>query len=229
MSDKPKWYNRAPFADGWTGPHDMDCGVRGAIFADDETLAKTPIFGLGSAERHARSCAAGWYSDCFGQETYNGKVYSLESDDDESDDDAPAAFYAVVTHSDWSEVTVDPEPCDCESDAAHRADDMARMIAEHEREYEFVFQAAGRCRIDLHEANELRRRALKHEWANRGLTALGLGGVIASKTLHCETARELWTHAEGARDKVFSDIRAARPYASDARLSDAWREGWSAI
>ncbi|MYE82133.1 MAG: hypothetical protein F4X36_09900 [Gammaproteobacteria bacterium] len=192
--------------------------------------------GPARAWRYARHDAVtgarhkGWHVDAQEFETLTGFVYACQDDYRDDEEPSPISFYALVVSDDTDEQLLDPDAYDDPVPAALAADAMARCFAEHQRACDEINAHAARARIELAEANRIRREALAILRHARDYPAEG-------DTLGPQFAR-LWRQADAGRRRAFDIIREHRPpqreHPFDPRtiatpeehIADAWRGGW---
>lgn len=100
--------------------------------------------------REAWRMDGGWYADPFQHDTYTPIVYRL-----------PRGLLwpgYVASDSDW--VILDDEPCDDETAARHRADQMAERAAEDEYAYQVREQERADLELDIDTATDELRALL---------------------------------------------------------------------
>lgn len=181
------------------------------------------------ATEHARHDAlqrvrhVGWYVDAFREATLTGHVYVHEPDDG----DAPASFYAAALSDDTDIHYLDPGVYDDPVDAAVAADEIARIAAEHQLEYDETRLSAETLRCELRRARELHREAfdlLRHA-CGCPADAAALGPAFA----------RLHARAAALRSRVLADLAQQRPSPPRPGTEHphplavrwlAWRDGW---
>lgn len=157
----------------------------------------------------------------------------------------PVTLYFAMTESDESDCTwLDPEAYETDLAAALASDHMTEKLAETERNYQFVWSRAGKCSQDLHEANDIRRKALGYLRQARQHKAELMGihkgrvSLFAMRWIYpaawrtIETmeseAQRLWDMSECARESVFAEIREHKPTCSIQFEGANWYEAWKA-
>ena len=110
-------------------------------------------------------------------------------------------------------------------EAAKRADRLAELLAEREREYSEAGDAGQTARRMLQDANDDIRQAFEHIRA----AVSSFPCAPDSSALHLETAISLLHVGTRARVKAFEYSNENRPpgrFPWTARLVEAYREGW---
>ena len=184
-------------------------------------------------ERHDQLTGArytGWYTDDGQFETLTGFVYAFADESGDEVDDPPASYYALVESDDTDCHYLDPDVYDDPVDAAHAADRMTELIAELERECDGLRGQAMEARLELAEANRIRREAFAILRHVRDCPADGdnLGPAFARLWRQAETGRRrafeiVEEHRPPRRELPLDPARVATPYECRA---DAWRDGW---
>ena len=181
------------------------------------------------ASEHARHDSlqrvrhVGWYVDTFREATLTGHVYSHEPDDE----DAPASYYAAALSDDTDIHYLDPAVYADPLDAAIASDEIARIAAEHQLEYDEMRTCADSLRSDLRRARHQHREAfdlLRHAYGCPA-DAAALGPAFA----------RLHARAAALRARVLADIAQQRPSPPPPGAApahplvvrwNAWRDGW---
>ena len=160
-------------------------------------------------------------------------------------EERPLTWYFAMTESNESDcVWLDPEIYESDMDAARASDHLAERLAETERNYNSVWQKAGKCAMDLKEANDMRRNAIEYErQARRHVAELMAShenrvSCFALRWIHpaawrtIETmraeARRLWDLAEDSRESVFREIGEHKPSFTTKFNGANWYEAWKA-
>ncbi|MDE0658676.1 MAG: hypothetical protein OXI79_03395 [Gammaproteobacteria bacterium] len=207
----------------------LSCGVT-AHLVDPSNIRPARATRFDRHDRITRARHSGWYADEGQFDILTGFVYAYAEEPDEQDDDPPATYYALVESNDTDCHYLDPDAYDDPVTAAQAADRMAELVAELERECDAIRNRAIEARLELAEANRVRRDALgilRHVRACPA-DAESLGPAF----------RRLWRQADAGRRRAFDIVGEHRPPprerpfdpaptpTRDECLADAWRDGW---
>ena len=170
----------------------------------------------------------GWYADDDAHETLSGAVYGYG---EKYEPDGYGGmqwcgeyygFIGIVESNESDSVYVIDEKFTTMEDAADASHSLAESVAQSEREYHQVGDAAHRLRHELIEANGEIREAIKI------IRQFGSAWRDMSGTPVSAQVDRMIEHGRHARDKVFSDISESRPTSGqDDRLSEWWDESWN--
>ena len=207
----------------------LSCGIT-AHLVDPSNIRPARALRFDRHDRISRARHSGWYADEGQFDILTGFVYAYAEEPDEHDDDPRATYYALVESNDTDCHYLDPDAYDDPVTAAHAADRMAELVAELERECDTIRNRAVEARLELAEANRVRRDALgilRHVRACPA-DAESLGPAF----------RRLWRPADAGRRRAFDIVGEHRPPprerpfdpertpTRDECLADAWRDGW---
>ena len=200
-------------------PQLLACGIECHVVEQDKLDKASGIDKIGESHEIVRMDHTGWYTDSFQDGTMHGTVYGngeKYAPDGYGGMDVTDEYYSylAVVRGEWDSVYIDTDTYADRNDAAYRADQMAKAIAEHDREWDECFQLAYILRCELREATNKVREAIE-------LFRVGVP---------CQQYIEDWRKAKEARDDVQRKISDERPYGG-SRMQDsflaAWREGWA--
>ena len=137
----------------------LSCGIT-AHLVDPSHIEPASAWRHDRHDKVSRARHTGWYADEGQFEILTGFVYAYADELDDEDDDPPATYYALVESNDTDCHYLDPDAYDDPVAAAHAADRMAELVAELERECDAIRNRAIEARLELAEANRVRRDAL---------------------------------------------------------------------
>lgn len=118
----------------WT-PGDLQCGLSGIVAITDSEIPES-LHKVGTADKIIRLGHTGWFRDEFQDETITGIVFETDLSEVQEDAGYDPRYYAAAVDNGGSAIWIDiADPCDSDTDAAIRADNMAESIAKYEKEY----------------------------------------------------------------------------------------------
>lgn len=187
--------------------------------------------------RHIRH--NGWYGDEFGDSTYRGVVLQRQAVDGYpcylagyEDPHNPGSYRVELRPRDWfvDNGSIEGE---AKTDAASRADRIAEIVAEREREYQYVWSKAGEAAQKLADANASGRAAIKalRQACSLKNASLALYGIDPGK--QAEIVNALLGDAQAAICDWLEDKADAWRFVDEHKpsrrnaLIDAWRDGFA--
>lgn len=160
-----------------------------------------------SGDDQPRDYGRGWYADAYCSETVTGRVAVLPSRKGER------RFLAYVVWSDCDGITIDADVYDCPRTAWNNADDMARRIAEDEKEHNEKWHEAR----EVQERQDNRReelRAARSEAVGLVTVLRELPQTASSRATICAMIRECRERMAEALQGIADDAATLADYSA---------------